>query len=384
MLGVAVVGALANLAGLLVLRPAQAKSLNMRGAYLEVLGDLVGSLAVIVAAVLILITGWTLFDRIASLLIVVVIIPRAWSLLREVVDVLLEATPHGVDLAEVRDHIKRVRGVVDVHDLHAWTITSGVPVLSAHVIVDTPASARAARARCWTGSANASAGISMSPTAPSSSSRLATRSTRPPTTLNCGLSLSKPFRAPFDKLRAHGCEAETHGYAVLHSQQHRRLHRRPGQLADLALPVQRAERDGRSAIRSSSRKSELWRWARRRTSGSLITPASSIDPSKWEYTIPTWVFSSRELPRVEGPDIRFVSGDVAPVHEEMVRVAEGRTSGWWAVVIWSGSFMIRACWTRCSSASHQCSLALARPCCRAGSSRRRCSFSRPPRTGRTS
>jgi cobalt-zinc-cadmium efflux system protein len=136
MLVVAVVGVLANLAGLLVLRPAQAKSLNMRGAYLEVLGDLIGSLAVVTAAVLILITGWTPIDPIASLLIVVVIIPRAWSLLREVVDVLLEATPHGVDLAEVREHIKGVRGVVDVHDLHAWTITSGVPVLSAHVIVD--------------------------------------------------------------------------------------------------------------------------------------------------------------------------------------------------------------------------------------------------------
>ena len=108
----------------------------MRGAYLEVLGDLLGSLAVIAAAVLILITGWTPFDAIASLVIVVVIIPRAWLLLREVVDVLLEATPHGVDLAEVREHIKEVRGVVDVHDLHAWTITSGVPVLSAHVIVD--------------------------------------------------------------------------------------------------------------------------------------------------------------------------------------------------------------------------------------------------------
>jgi cobalt-zinc-cadmium efflux system protein len=136
MLIVAGVGVLANLAGLLVLRPAQAKSLNMRGAYLEVLGDLIGSLAVVAAAVLILITGWTPFDAIASLLIVVVIIPRAWSLLREVVDVLLEATPHGVDLSEIREHIKRVRGVVDVHDLHAWTITSGVPVLSAHVIVD--------------------------------------------------------------------------------------------------------------------------------------------------------------------------------------------------------------------------------------------------------
>ena len=136
MLAVAVVGVLANLAGLLVLRPAQSTSLNMRGAYLEVFGDLVGSLAVIIAAVLILITGWTPFDAIASLAIVVLIIPRVWSLLREVVDVLLEATPHGVDLEEVRDHIRQVRGVVDVHDLHAWTITSGVPVLSAHVIVD--------------------------------------------------------------------------------------------------------------------------------------------------------------------------------------------------------------------------------------------------------
>ncbi len=136
MLALAVVGVLANLAGLLVLRPAQSTSLNMRGAYLEVFGDLVGSLAVIIAAVLILITGWTPFDAIASLAIVVLIIPRAWSLLRDVVDVLLEATPHGVDLEEVRDHIRQVRGVVDVHDLHAWTITSGVPVLSAHVIVD--------------------------------------------------------------------------------------------------------------------------------------------------------------------------------------------------------------------------------------------------------
>jgi cobalt-zinc-cadmium efflux system protein len=136
MLLVALVGALANLVGLLVLRPTQARSLNMRGAYLEVLGDLLGSLAAIGAAVLILLTGWTPFDAIASLVIVVVIIPRAWLLLREVVDVLLEATPRGVDLDEVRDHIKRVRGVLDVHDLHAWTITSGVPVLSAHVIVD--------------------------------------------------------------------------------------------------------------------------------------------------------------------------------------------------------------------------------------------------------
>jgi cobalt-zinc-cadmium efflux system protein len=154
MLVVAFIRVLANVAGLLVLRPAQAKSLNMGGAYLEVLGDVIGSLAFVAAAVLILIAGWTPFDAIASLLIVV-IIPGAGSLLREVVDVLLEATPHGVDLAEVREQIKRVRGVVDVHDLHTWTIPSGVPVLSAHVIVDTPALARAVPVKCWTGWAGA-------------------------------------------------------------------------------------------------------------------------------------------------------------------------------------------------------------------------------------
>ncbi len=136
MLVVAVVGALANTAGLLILRRGQAESLNVRGAYLEVLGDLLGSVAVIVAAILITFTGWTRFDAIASVLIFALIVPRAWSLLREVVDVLLEATPRGVDLDQVREHIREVAGVVDVHDLHAWTITSGVPVLSAHVVVD--------------------------------------------------------------------------------------------------------------------------------------------------------------------------------------------------------------------------------------------------------
>ena len=136
MLAVAVVGAIANTVGLLVLRGGKDESLNLRGAYLEVLGDLMGSAAVIVAAVVIGLTGWTRADSIASLAIVVLILPRAWSLLRDVVDVLLEATPKGVDLATVRAHIRDVPGVVDVHDLHAWTITSGVPVLSAHVVVD--------------------------------------------------------------------------------------------------------------------------------------------------------------------------------------------------------------------------------------------------------
>ncbi|HEY5979275.1 MAG TPA: cation diffusion facilitator family transporter [Microlunatus sp.] len=136
MLAVALVGAAANTVGLLILRGGKDESLNLRGAYLEVLGDLMGSMAVVAAALVIMATGWTRADSVASLAIVVLILPRAWSLLRDVVDVLLEATPKGVDLTTVREHIRDVPGVVDVHDLHAWTITSGVPVLSAHVVVD--------------------------------------------------------------------------------------------------------------------------------------------------------------------------------------------------------------------------------------------------------
>jgi len=136
MLGVAVVGIAANTAGLLILRAGAADSLNVRAAYLEVLGDLLGSVAVVIAAVVILTTGYTRADSIASLAIFLLIVQRAWSLLRDVVEVLLEAAPRDVDLEQVRAHIRGVPGVVDVHDLHAWTITSGVPVLSAHVVVD--------------------------------------------------------------------------------------------------------------------------------------------------------------------------------------------------------------------------------------------------------
>jgi cobalt-zinc-cadmium efflux system protein len=136
MLAVAVVGGVANLTSLLVLRGAQKESLNIRGAYLEVLGDLLGSVAVVIAGVVIATTGYLRADVIASLAIGLFILPRAWSLLRDVVDVLLEATPKGTDLDQVREHIRRVPGVVDVHDLHIWTITSGVPALSVHVVVD--------------------------------------------------------------------------------------------------------------------------------------------------------------------------------------------------------------------------------------------------------
>ncbi|MGH2727626.1 MAG: cation diffusion facilitator family transporter, partial [Actinomycetota bacterium] len=135
MLVVATIGLAANAVSLWMLRDAQAESLNMRGAYLEVLGDLLGSAAVIVAAAVIGLTGFREADPIASALIGVLILPRTWKLLREAVDVLLEATPRGIDVEEVRRHILETSGVTDVHDLHAWTITSGMNVVSAHVVL---------------------------------------------------------------------------------------------------------------------------------------------------------------------------------------------------------------------------------------------------------
>lgn len=135
MLAAGTIGLLANIAGLLLLRAGAQESLNVRGAYLEVLGDALGSIAVMVAATLIWALGWYLADPVASLLIAAMIVPRALSLLRDVVDVLLEGTPRHVDLAELRNHIVSMDGVADVHDLHVWTISSGLPVMSAHVVV---------------------------------------------------------------------------------------------------------------------------------------------------------------------------------------------------------------------------------------------------------
>jgi cobalt-zinc-cadmium efflux system protein len=134
MLVVAVGGLLVNLASIRLLHAGARSSLNLRGAYLEVLGDLLGSLTVIVAGVVIIVSGWTPIDPIASVAIAGLILPRTWSLLREAVDILLQATPKGVDLDEVRRHILGADGVVDAHDLHAWTLTSGVNVVSAHVV----------------------------------------------------------------------------------------------------------------------------------------------------------------------------------------------------------------------------------------------------------
>ncbi len=135
MLAVAVFGLVANGVSLWLLRDARHASLNVGGAYLEVLGDFLGSIAVIGAAVVIAVTGFLAADALASAVIGLAILPRTWALLRDAVDVLLEATPRNVDLGEVRRHILEAPGVADVHDLHAWTITSGMNVVSAHVIL---------------------------------------------------------------------------------------------------------------------------------------------------------------------------------------------------------------------------------------------------------
>ena len=107
------------------------------------LGDLLGSVAVLIAGAVILLTGWTPIDAIASVVIALLIVPRTWHLLRDAVDVLLQATPKGVDLEEVRAHLLRGEGIVDAHDLHAWTLTSGMHVVSAHVVVEPTANAAA-------------------------------------------------------------------------------------------------------------------------------------------------------------------------------------------------------------------------------------------------
>jgi cobalt-zinc-cadmium efflux system protein len=135
MLVVAVGGLAVNLVSAALLHSGQKTSLNMRGAYLEVLSDLAGSVAVIAAAGVYLATGFERADPIASLFIALFILPRAWSLISETVHVLLEGSPRNVDLDEVRSHILDTEGVTGFHDLHVWNLTSGMSVMSVHVAV---------------------------------------------------------------------------------------------------------------------------------------------------------------------------------------------------------------------------------------------------------
>ena len=130
-----VLGLLANVVALAVLASSREANFNMRAAFLEVLNDALGSLGVIVAAIVIATTGFQQADAIAGLLIVVLIVPRAYILMRETLRVLMEFTPEGLDLDEVRRHIMALEHVIDVHDLHASTVATGLPVLTAHIVV---------------------------------------------------------------------------------------------------------------------------------------------------------------------------------------------------------------------------------------------------------
>ena len=140
MLVMGVIGLVANIIALVVLSGGRGgdghgENLNMRAAFLEVLNDALGSVGVIIAAAIVARTGWTRADAVVSLLIAVLILPRAVALLRSALAVLMDFTPKELDLAQVRTHMLGVDHVEEVHDLHAWTVASGMPVLTAHVVV---------------------------------------------------------------------------------------------------------------------------------------------------------------------------------------------------------------------------------------------------------
>jgi cobalt-zinc-cadmium efflux system protein len=136
MLVVAIAGLLANVVAFALLRSGAKESINVRGAYLEVLGDLLGSVGVIIAAVVIALTDWWYADPIVAVAVGVFILPRTWRLARAAVRILVQAAPAHVDVATVRERLAAVPGVCDVHDLHVWTLTSGMDVVSAHLTLD--------------------------------------------------------------------------------------------------------------------------------------------------------------------------------------------------------------------------------------------------------
>lgn len=135
MLGVAVVGLGINLIGFFILREGAKGSLNVKGAFLEVVSDALGSVGVIVAALIMWWTGWYYADPIFGVLIGLFILPRTWNLLTQAVNILLEATPAHINIAAVEQAMLKISGVQAVHDLHVWTITSGMDALSAHVVL---------------------------------------------------------------------------------------------------------------------------------------------------------------------------------------------------------------------------------------------------------
>ena len=138
MLAVAVGGLLINVASAAILHPVHGHSLNARGAYLHVLGDLLGSVGTVAAAIIVGTTGWLAADPIASVVVTLLVIRSAWRLVREAVEVLLEATPAHISLGSVREGLQAIAGIESVHDLHVWTVTSGMVAMSAHAVVKEP------------------------------------------------------------------------------------------------------------------------------------------------------------------------------------------------------------------------------------------------------
>ncbi|KAA5542004.1 cation diffusion facilitator family transporter [Adhaeribacter rhizoryzae] len=136
MLVIAGVGLVVNLIGMYILRKGSKDSLNMKGAYFEVLSDMLTSIGVIAAGIIMWTTGWYYADPILSAGIGLFILPRTWILLKEAVDILLEGTPADVNLAVVRETLQKIPGVTQVHDLHVWTLTSGINAMSAHVVIE--------------------------------------------------------------------------------------------------------------------------------------------------------------------------------------------------------------------------------------------------------
>ncbi|MCP5412064.1 MAG: cation transporter [Alphaproteobacteria bacterium] len=135
MMIVAVIGLIVNLISMRILSSGSSESLNVRGAYFEVLSDMLGSIGVIVAALVIKFTGWTVADPIIAAAIGLFIIPRTWRLLNETVHILLEGVPKDIDLAEVAKSLSSIEDVGAIHDLHVWTITSGMNAMSVHIRV---------------------------------------------------------------------------------------------------------------------------------------------------------------------------------------------------------------------------------------------------------
>jgi cobalt-zinc-cadmium efflux system protein len=135
MLGVAAIGLVINLFGMYILRSGSTESLNMKGAYFEVLSDMLTSIGVIIAGIIMLTTGWYYADPIISAGIGLFIFPRTWALLKDAVSVLLEGTPTDVNLAELRESLAKVEGVASIHDLHVWSLTSGVNAMSVHTVL---------------------------------------------------------------------------------------------------------------------------------------------------------------------------------------------------------------------------------------------------------